>query len=118
MSDLALAVLEYRENGNDLSAIQNIEDFLSIADRTRLVPGGGYSKRLEKDGWGTPFVWRVSKASTGDVEVAIISCGENRKFEQGEGDDITFTLSVAGKGKGTLHYDSVKQTDWPPTPKD
>jgi hypothetical protein len=119
MGNLGLFMLELREGNHDLSAIRNIDEFLSIADGAGVIPGGSYYRKLlERDAWETPFVWRVSKASTGDVEVALISCGANRTFEQGEGDDIVFTISLSGKGKGTLHYDSETQTDWPPTPKD
>jgi hypothetical protein len=117
MQNLGAVMLSLREENHDLSAIRNIGEFLSIGDSTGIIPGG-YSKLLEKDAWGTPFVWRVSRASTGDVEVALISCGQNRTFEQGEGDDIIFQLSLSGKGKGTLRYDSVTQADWPPTPMD
>jgi hypothetical protein len=118
MRNLGVFMLALRDRGDDLSTIRNIDEFLSIADGAGLIPGGGYRKHLAKDAWETPFVWRVSKASTGDVEVALISCGKDRTFDQGEGDDIVFTLSLSGKAKGMLRYDSVTETNWPPTPEE
>ena len=117
MSDLAEVVILLRDRGYDLTALHTIDDLLATAGSAKvLLPFSQY--HYVKDAWETPIVWRVSKASTGDVEVAMISCGKNRVFDQGEGDDIVFTLSLTGKGKGTLRYDSVKQADWPPTPRD
>jgi hypothetical protein len=117
MSDLAEVMISLRDRDYDLTTVHNIDDLLKMADSAKLIPRPS-QYYFVKDAWESPFIWCICKASTGDVEVSIVSCGQNRTFEQGEGDDITFAVSLSGKGKGTLRYDSATKTNWPPTPSD
>lgn len=112
---LAKTMTALRDRGYDLSAVANVDGLLKAALGARLIlPGDEVD--FAHDAWKTPFVWSVCRASTGDVKVAIISCGKNRLFEHGAGDDIVFELPLTGKGSGSLRYDSEIKANWPPTP--
>ena len=99
MRQCAILMMDLRDRGYDLSSVANVDELLKAALGARLIlPGDEVD--FAHDAWKTPFVWSVCRASTGDVKAAIISCGKNRKFEHGAGDDIVFELPLAGKGSG------------------
>jgi hypothetical protein len=79
----------------DLSAVKDADELLDMACRAKILPGP-LKDRLKIDGWGNRFVWQVCKASNDGTAVAVVSCGENGRFEWGGGDDMVFRLELLG----------------------
>ncbi len=116
MQNLAKIMIALRDRGYDLRTVSNTDGLLNAAVGARLITDVDRGE-LNNDGWKTPFVWRVSKSATGAASASIFSCGMNRAFDGGSGDDIAYELSLSGRERGTLRYDSIAKTDWPPTPQ-
>jgi hypothetical protein len=84
----------------DLAAMVDVNDLLALACRAGLFSNESrYS--LINDAWGNRIVWRVCRASNGDVRVAAISCGPNGRYENGAGDDIMFELCCHPTSRAT-----------------
>jgi hypothetical protein len=96
LRQLSLVMRGLVDRGDDLTSFANVDAML----KTSCLAGGiteEESQRRRVDYWGTPLVWRVCKASTGDAKVAVISCGRNRHYEDGGGDDLMFELVLPKK---------------------
>jgi hypothetical protein len=64
-------------------------------------------KRLEVDGWGRPFSFRVQNEANSQ-KIRIISSGKNGVFQEGKGDDIVLEITIRRNGK-------LDVTVWPPS---
>jgi hypothetical protein len=112
IQNLAKIMIALRDRGHNLRTVNNTDDLLKMAVGARLIMEVD-RRDLATDAWKTPFVWRFSASSTGGANVTITSCGKNRAFDGGKRDDITYELSLSGRERGTLRYDSVTRTNWP-----
>jgi hypothetical protein len=97
-----LAAIMRSINGShhDIASFTDVDGILDMACRAGICEKG-VDEWLMKDEWNNPFVWRVCRASNGDVRVAVISCGPNGRYENGAGDDIMFELLCHAAAGGT-----------------
>lgn len=93
MRDYDTLLTALRDRGCDLAAIQTIDELFDAGCRANVMMDVERDL-MRRDAWGTPFVWRVCKASTGDVAVAVISCGQNRGYDWGNVDDLVYEVQI------------------------
>jgi hypothetical protein len=69
-----------------------LHEYTSLKELASALTRDGFDPVMSEDFWETPFVYSCEKIGE-VVEIRIVSCGKNKVFENGLGDDLALKIT-------------------------
>jgi len=93
---------------NDCEKCHLWGEFLDYGIKNSLIESERQRRDFETDHWGTPYAIRIDR-SIDNMVIRVISCGQNKKLEEGKGDDLTCNIRITNGGNNSYWLETSQE---------